>query len=30
VWLHHLEIHDVAEIHDEVEAWNREAAHHAG
>jgi pimeloyl-ACP methyl ester carboxylesterase len=26
----HLEIHDVAEIHDEVEAWNREAARQAG
>jgi hypothetical protein len=30
VWLHHLEIHDVAEIDDEVEAWIREAARHAG
>jgi hypothetical protein len=29
-WMHHLEIHDAAEIDDEVAAWLREAADRAG
>jgi hypothetical protein len=29
-WVHHLEVHDVAEIDDEVVAWLREAADRAG
>ena len=28
-WMHHLEIHDAAEIDDEVAAWLREAADRA-
>jgi hypothetical protein len=29
-WVHHLELHDPAEIDDEVVAWLREAAERAG
>jgi hypothetical protein len=29
-WMHHLEIHDEADIDDEVAAWLREAADRAG
>lgn len=29
-WMHHLEVHDPAEIDDEVAAWLREAAARAG
>lgn len=29
-WMHHLEIHDVEEIDDEVVDWLREAAERAG
>ncbi|GAB3326410.1 hypothetical protein GCM10027451_51770 [Geodermatophilus aquaeductus] len=29
-WVHHLEVHDPAEIDDEVAAWLREAAERAG
>lgn len=29
-WMHHLEIHDVTEIDDEVTGWLREAADAAG
>jgi hypothetical protein len=29
-WMHHLEVHDVADIDDEVEGWLAEAATTAG
>lgn len=29
-WMHHLEIHDVSEVDDEVTRWLREAADRAG
>jgi hypothetical protein len=29
-WMHHLEVHDPADIDDEVEDWLREAAEEAG
>jgi hypothetical protein len=29
-WMHHLEVHDPAEVDDEVAAWLREAAERAG
>ena len=29
VWMHHLELHDVSEVDDEVRAWLREAWEHA-
>ena len=29
VWMHHLELHDPAEVDDEVRAWLREAWEHA-
>jgi hypothetical protein len=30
VWMHHLEVRDVADLDDEVAAWLREAAERAG
>lgn len=29
-WMHHLEIHDVEDVDDEVIGWLREAAEHSG
>lgn len=29
VWMHHLEIHDVSQVDDEVRGWLREAWEHA-
>ncbi len=29
-WIHHLEIHDISDIDDEVVGWIREAAERAG
>ncbi|GGD19811.1 DUF5655 domain-containing protein [Nocardioides daphniae] len=30
VWMHHLELHEVAEVDAEVRGWLREAYEHAG
>jgi hypothetical protein len=30
IWMHHLEVHDAADLDDEVAAWLHEAAERAG
>ena len=30
IWMHHLEVHDLADVDDEVRAWLCEAFEHAG